>query len=882
MNRSGNEPNRDTLPIKLAFCWGVYRCLLYAYPLEFRAEYGHEMGQVFRQRCRDAARGNESLSRLCLGTLPDLVWTAAKEHAQIIASDLSYAGRMLAKSPGSALAIALTLALGIGASSLVFSILNGVVLQPLPYPDAERLVWLSGTNPTVGIADEAASMPDFKDWKQQSRSFEALAACANTLLTLTERGEPDQLRVGLVDADFFRVLRARPLHGRTFSQSEMTQGKDKVVILSYGLWQRAFAGVPRAVGSTVRLNGTPQEVVGIMPEDFRHPAEAQKDAWVPLAVGDRGRRSDFLGVVGRLKESVPLEQARAEMKGIAAQLARAYPDTNQNWGVLVTPLHERLVGRVQLALYVLIGAVGFLLLIACVNVANILLAKAGMRFRELAIRTTLGARRRRLVRQLLVESLLLAVIGGTGGVFFAFAGVRALKWWNPEDIPRLEAVTVDARVLWFTLAVSVLTGVAFGLLPALRLTGSSLNVLLKKGGRGSGSPIHAGTARALSVLEFSLTLVLLAGSLLLIRSFLELRAVDPGFRPAGITTARLVLPRTKYPATAQSVAFWERLSKEAARLPGVESASVVTDLPFAGGGNYLAFGIQGRPPAGPDQASDAIVSAATEDYFKGMAIPLQSGRLFTHTDRQGSPLVAIVDRTFVDRYLKGENPLGKRVNFGSGDGNEWREIVGVVGPIRYESLDTAPYPHLYSPIAQIGSRSAWLVLRARSESQVLAPAIRRVIARLDRDLPARDVRTMTALLSASLSQRRFNMLLLAAFAGLALALAAVGVYGVESYCANQRVQELGVRLALGATQRDVIRLVLGQSLKTFAISLVIGLGAALCLTRLLGSLLFATRPADPLVFTAVVLILGAVGLVAAWLPARRAARVDPVKVLACE
>ncbi len=876
------EVQPNTLPFRLSVCLGFYRCLLYAYPAEFREEYAVEMGQVFRERCREAARGSESLFRLCLVTIQDLVWTAAKEHALILARDISYAWRMVAKSPGSALVIVLTLALGIGANSMIFSILNGVVLRPLPYPEAERLVWLSGTNPTVGINDESASMPDFKDWKQQSRSFESLAACTSTLLTLTERGEPDQLRVGLVDTEFFRVLRTAPLLGRTFLEAEMSQGKDRVVILDHALWQRALAGNPRAVGSAIRLNGIPYEVVGVMPESFRYPTEVQKDVWIPLAVPDRGRRSDFLGVVGRLKPSVSIEQARAEMTGIASRLARAYPETNKNWRVLVTPLQERLVGRVRLALYVLIAAVGFLLLIACVNVANILLAKAGARFRELAIRTTLGAKRRRLVRQLLVESLVLAFVGGAGGILIAVAGIRVLKWWNPENIPRLEAVTVEPRVLWFTLAISLVTGIAFGLLPALRLTGSSLNELLKRGGRGSGSPIHGSTARILSVLEFSLTLVLLAGAMLLIRSFFQLRAVDPGFHPDAVMTARLVLPRTRYATPAQSTAFWDRLSNEAARLPGVESAAVVTDLPLAGGGNYLAFGIQGRPPAGPDQASDAIVSAVTPDYFKAMGIPLERGRLLTPIDREGSPVVAIVDRTFVDRYLKGENPLGKRINYGSGDGNEWREIVGVVGAIRYESLDTPPYPHLYSPVAQVGSRSAWLVLRGRSDSQVLAPAVRRLIAELDKDLPARDMKTMTDFLAASLSQRRFNMLLLAAFAGLALILAAVGVYGVESYCANQRVQELGVRLALGATESDVVRLVLRQSLKTFAVSLLIGLSAALYLTRLLGSLLFGTRPADPLVFAVVICVLGLVGLGAAWLPARRAARVDLVKVLTCE
>ncbi len=882
MAHSGNGMKPNALPLRLAFCLGFYRCLLYAYPAEFREEYALEMGQVFRERCREAARGSGSLVRLCLGTIRDLVWTAAKEHATNVARDFSYAWRMAVKSPGSALVIVLTLALGIGANSMIFSILNGVVLRPLPYPEAERLVWLSGTNPTVGIDDESASMPDFKDWKQQSRSFESLAACTSTLLTLTERGEPDQLGVGLVDTEFFRVLRIAPLLGRTFTPSEMTPGKDRVVILSYGLWQTALAGDPRAVGNALRLNGIPYEIVGVMPESFRHPTEAQKDAWVPLAVPDRERRSDFLGVVGRLKPSTSLEQARAEMTAIALRLAQAYPETNKNWRVLVTPLQERLVGRVRLALYVLIAAVGFLLLIACVNVANILLAKAGARFRELAIRTTLGAKRRRLVRQLLGESLLLAFAGGAGGILIAVAGIRLLKWWNPENIPRLEAVTVEPRVLWFTLAISLVTGIAFGLLPALRLTGSSLNDLLKKGGRGSGSPVHGSTARILSVLEFSLTLVLLAGAMLLIRSFFQLRAVEPGFRPDGVTTARFVLPRTKYSTPAQSMTFWNRLSSEAARLPGVEAAAVVTDLPLAGGGNYLGFEIQGRPPAGPDRASDTIVSAATEDYFKAMGIPLERGRLFTRTDREGSPFVAVVDRTFAQRYLPGENPLGKRVAFGGSDGPEWREIVGVVGPIRYESLDTPPYPHLYSAVAQVGSRSAWLVMRGRNDSQVLAPAVRRLIAQLDRDLPARDLKTMTDFLAASLSQRRFNMLLLAAFAGLALVLAAVGVYGVESYCANQRVQELGVRLALGATEGDVVRLVLRRSFKTFAVSLVIGLSAALYLTRLLESLLFGIRPADPLVFAVVVLVLGSVGLVAAWLPARRAARVDPVKVLSCE
>jgi len=878
MDSRAKQPTRDAGVLSLSFCTGVYRCLLYAYPAEFREEYGHEMGQVFRERCRQAARGSESLFRLCFETARDLMRTAAREHAQLIARDLTYALRMLRKSPSSAMVIVLTLALGIGATSLVFSILNGVVLRPLPYSDSDRLVWLSGTNPTVGIADETASLPDYKDWKQQSRSFESLAACANTLFTLTEKGEPDQLRIGLVDTDFFRVLRTRPLLGRTFLSAEMTPGKDRFVIVSYGLWKSRLGANAAILGTSLRLNGVLYQVVGVMPDSFRYPTEGQKDAWIPLAIAERGRRSDFLGVVGRLRPNVSVEQARTEMTGIAERLALTYPETNKNWRVLVTPLQERVVGPVRLALYVLNAAVGFLLLIACVNVANVLLAKAGVRFRELAIRTTLGARRRRLVRQLLVESLLLAVIGGTGGILIATVGVSALKWWNPENIPRLEAVTVEPRVLWFTLAVSVFTGLVFGLLPALRMTGSSLNDLLKKGGRGSGSPIHSGTARLLSAFELSLALVLLVGSMLLIRSFFELRSVEPGFRPDGVVTARFVLPRAQYPEADHATTFWDRLSSETSRLPGVDSVGLVTDVPFGGGGNYLSFEIQGRPSAGPDQASDAIVSAASPGYFAAMGIPLRQGRLFTRSDRKGTSEVVVVDQTFVDRYLKGEQPLGKRINTGSG----WREVVGVVGAIKYESLDAPAYPHLYSPIEQIGPRSAWLVIRAGTDAQALAPAVRGIVRELDGHLPVRNLETMTHLLSASLSERRFNMLFLGAFAGLALILAAVGVYGVEAYCANQRIQELGVRLALGASERDVVRLVLGRSIKTFALSLVCGVIAAFFLTRVLESLLFGTKPADPWVFGAVVLLLSAVGLVAAWLPARRAARVDPVTVLTCE
>ena len=803
--------------------------------------------------------------------------------------DVRYAVRTLWKSPGFTLVAVLALALGIGANTAIFSVVKAVLLSPLPYPEPERLVWVREVNPGSDILDEPASMPNYNDWRTQGRSFDGIAAFGYAGGTITDGDrEPERVAGMSTSANFFQVVGVAPALGRGFLPEEEAAGKNRVVVISHGLWQRRFGGSPDAVGKTITITGNPHTIVGVAPANFKTPVPGPKppDLWFPIAFNfdESRRRSDFLNVVGRLKEGATVEQARAELEAVAARLAEEHPSTNAGWTVKVEPLHERVVGNVRQALWVLMGVVGFLLLISCANVANLLLARAAGRRQEIAVRTALGARRGRLIRQFLTESLLLGLAGGGLGLVLAAWGVELLVALSPGNIPRLEEVGLDARVLAFTLGVSALTGVVFGLLPALSASKTDVSVSLKEGGS-RGSTAGAGASRLRSTLvvaEIAITVVLLAGAGLMIRSFMAVQAVDPGFRADRILTFDFALPMTKYKEEPQRAAFFEQLTTRAATLPGVERAAVIDTLPLTGSGNVSAFVIEGRPPLPTEKVQDAEFFSVTPDYFDALGIPLVRGERLTERHRADVPDVAVVNEAMARRYWPGEDPVGKRLNIGDPEKTPWITVIGVVRDARTDGLDKEPYPQMYVPSAQFPFRAMTFVARTAGDPAGVAPALRRELASIDRDLPLYNVRTMEQVLSDSISRRRFQMVLIAAFAGVGLLLAAVGIYGVISYGVAQRRHEIGVRMALGARAADILKLVVGRGLWLTLAGVGVGLVGAFTLTRVMASLLYGVSAADPLTYVCVSLGLLGVALLACLIPARRATKVDPMVALRYE
>jgi putative ABC transport system permease protein len=801
--------------------------------------------------------------------------------------DVRYAARVLARQPGFTLVAVLALALGVGANTAIFSVVKAVLLKPLPYPESDRLVWLREVNPANNIPDEPASAPNFNDWRTDARTLDGVAAYSETALTMTGDGEPERIPAAATSANFFRVLGVAPALGRDFLAEEETQGKNRVVVISHGLWRRRFGASPNVIGQALTFGGNQFTVVGVAPPDFKNPVPGAKpaEAWFPLAFNfdPSRRRSDFLSVFARLKQGATVEQARAELEGVGARLARDYPATNTGWSVSLVPLREKVVGDVRLALLVLMGVVGFLLLIACANVANLLLARATSRRQEIAVRSALGAGRRRLVRQFLTESVLLALAGGALGLLFAWWGVELLVSLSPGNIPRLDEVGLDRSVLLFTFGVSLLTGVVFGLLPALQASKTDLASSLKEGGS-RGATAGAGASRLRNVLvvsEIAIAVVLLAGAGLMIRSFEAIRDVDPGFRPDRTLTSDFSLPAAKYKEDAQVTSFFEQLGARAAAMPGVERVGLVSNIPFSGG-DIAGFVIDGRPEPPPEQVLDAEYRVVSPDYFDVMGIPVVRGQLFTERDRAGSPAATVINETMARRYWPGEDPIGKRINLGDPSSSPWRTIVGVVRDIRNESLDKEPYPQMYAPLAQFPRRQMTLVARTSGEPSALVPALRRDLSSLDKDLPLYNVRTMEQVLADSISRRRFQMLLITAFAGVGLLLAAVGIYGVISYSVAQRRHEIGVRMALGARATDILRLVVGQGLGLALAGVGCGLVAAFALTRVMASLLYGVSATDPVTFASVSLALLGVALAACLVPARRATKVDPMVALRYE
>jgi putative ABC transport system permease protein len=798
--------------------------------------------------------------------------------------DLRYAARALRRAPGFALVAILTLALGIGANTGIFSVVSGVLLQPLPFRDPARLVVVWGDHNTIG--HEVASLPDFQDWRTGNTTFAGMTGVANAGDNLVVPGaDAVRLRSARVTANFFTVLGVTPALGRAFLPEEDTYGSHQVVVLSDALWRRQFGANPGIVGQSILLNGTAYRVVGVAPPEMTQPQGV--DLWSPLAFNPAerppSRRGDFLFVIGRLKDGVTVAQAKTEMQSIMSRLEREYPGTNQGWSADVVPLHDELVGPVRPALLIFAGAVGLVLLIACANVANLMLARSAVREREVAVRLAMGAPRSRIARQLLTESVLLALIGGAAGVLLAVWFVASLQTMQLSQIPRLEEVRVNGVVLLFTLVVSVLTGLLFGLAPALRLTRPELQGALKEGGRGAAGGTRTDRVRGALVLsQVAMALLLLVGAGLLVRSFQHLLQVEPGFRAENVLTFRLTLPRTKYADPEQTYATQRMLRERLAALPGVRSVGMTSDLPMADGYGYLTFAVQGQTQPDPGVVQDAVVIVADADYFTTMGIPLRRGQLFTGREPFDTTTVAVINEALARRFLKGRDPIGARITLGDGDAGPWATVVGVVADTRLESMAKEPYQQIFFPAQQLVQRGMSFALRTAGDPAALAPAVRRAVADLDPTVPVADLETMERRVSSVMAKPRVNLTLLGIFAAVALLLASVGIYGVVAYAVAQRTRELGIRVALGASGRDVLRLVLRQGMTPVVVGLVLGLAVALLSTRVLTSILYGVRPTDPLTLAAVTILLGAIGFVASWLPARRAMRVDPMIALRAE
>jgi putative ABC transport system permease protein len=797
--------------------------------------------------------------------------------------DARHAARSLRKSPGFTLVAVLALALGIGANTAIFSVVNALVLRPLPYAEPNRLVMVSASG-------HEASPADFFDWRTQSRTLDDLSALSYWNANLGGVEAPERLQGFLVTADLFPMLGVRPLMGRTFTPEEMQKGHDGVVVLSYEVWRRALGSDQSILGKMLAINARQRTVVGVMPPGFQFYDKAE--VWAPLALDPHdasvgARRAHYLIAAARLKPGVTIQQAQAEMNAINQRLGEQYPETNANHPVKLMQVHEYLVGPVRPALLALVGMVGFVLLIACANVANLLLARNAARQREFALRVALGAGRLRIVRQLLTESALLAVTGGGLGLLVALWGVKLLVARIPpgwvSGIPLSQGVRIDARVLAFTLVVSLVTGLVFGLAPALQVSKPDLNGVLKEGGRtgGAGGRRQRRLRGLLVVAEVALSLMLLIGAGLMVRSFVELMRVPSGLSAANVLTMNLALPGLKYTKYEQVAGFYAQALEKIAAVPGVEAVGATTTLPLGGGDQTTEVLVVGRPAPPAGQRPEVSFRDISPDYFRALGIPLLRGRTFTARDDKGAPGVAILNETMARRLFgEPEAALGQRLTDVDGKGE--REIVGLVGDVRHAGLDAEPKAEMYVPFAQESSSSMTLVVRTASDPASFVPAIRAQLLAVDKDQPIYNVRTMEEVVSESVSQRRLTMLLFGLFAALALALATIGIYGVMSYSVSQRTHEIGVRLALGAQRRDVLRLVIADGMTLTLGGVVLGLAAAFALTRLLASLLYGVTTTDPATYAAISLLLAAVALLACYLPARRAMKVDPLTALRAE
>jgi putative ABC transport system permease protein len=806
--------------------------------------------------------------------------------------DLRYAVRVLFKSRALTMIALLTLALGIGVNSAIFSVVNAIVLRPLPYPDSNQLMVIWGNLHKTGLEEIEISALEFKDFQEQCQAFNQIAPYSTQGLNLTGVDQPERLRGAAISANLFPTLGIQPRVGRNFAAEEDRYGNDTRVILSHSLWQRRFGGDPAVINKTIQLDGRTVVIVGVMPADFHFP-DRDTEAWIPLAFSpdlleENNRGSHFLNVIARLKPGVTPAQAQADLDTVTARLSREHTSTYRSgFSTSIRSLHEDLVGDLRRAMLVLLGAVGLVLLIACANVAHLRLASATSRYREFAIRAALGANRSRVVRQFLTESVLLSLLGGAAGLALAVWVVRVLVLLMPKDTPRLEEIKLDYRVVLFTLGTSLLTGLVFGLAPAFQAARTNLNDVLKEAGRsGSTTARRLRLRNLLVVSEFALSLVLLIGAGLMIKSLLRLQEVKPGFNPANLLTMRIALPPAKYENFNQGRAFFEQLFDRLEARADVESVGGINSLPFGGGGGDRSFSIEDQPTPAGQSRPDEQVRFVTPGYFHTMAIPLLTGRDFTRRDLPDSQPVAIVNNAFARKFWPSGNALGKRISFSSNN-PKWCEIVGVVGNVKHRGLDIADGPELYIPAFQPlfadGTVPAlYVTVRTKNDPLQAATAMRSEVAAIDRDQPISSLMTMDQRISDSIAPRRFNMFILGLFAALALVLAAIGIYGIMAFSVVQRTHEIGVRMALGASAGDVLRLVLRNGFKLALIGIVVGLLAAFAATRVLSTLLYGVSATDPAIFLIDALLLAVAALLACYIPARRATKVDPLIALRYE
>jgi putative ABC transport system permease protein len=803
-----------------------------------------------------------------------------------LGQDLRYGLRTLAKNPAFTSIAIVALALGIGANSAIFSVVDAVLLRPLPFKKPEQLVMLWENATHLGFPKNTPSPANFLDWQKQAGAFTGMAAMVERSFNLTGVGEPERLDGRRVSANLFDLLGVRAVLGRTFVPDDDRPGSH-VVLLSYSLWQRRFGSDPNVIGRALALNGESYTVIGIMPRFVQLPGFANRNdqLWLPIAFPPEEaaqRGNHFLEVIARMKPGITLKQAQAEMETIAARLAQQYPDYNTRLGAVVVPLHEEVVGDIKPALLILLGAVGFVLLIACANVANLLLARAAVRQKEIALRLALGASRSRLTRQFLTESVLLAMFGAGLGLLLALGGIRILKTFIPATISQVQTINIDARVLIFTGLVAVLTGIAFGLAPALQASHLNLNDTLKEGGRDAGGGRKGNRLRGLLVIgEVAVSFVLLIGAGLLINSFFHLRNLEPGFRADHLLTMKVDLSEVKYPDRERRAAFFDEVIRRVRALPGVQSAAVAGNLPLTYNGDSMNISVEGVPDPPPDQRPDVIFRAIGPGYFSTMGISIIRGRDFTDQDKADSKNVVVISEKNAQHFWPGQDPIGRRLRPGSSTSNTpWREVIGIVKDVRQNDFIAPPKMQMYFTYRQLKDLAPnALVIRTSIEPLSLAASARDAIWSVDKDQTVADIDTMEHIVAEAVARQRFSMLLLGLFATLALLLASVGIYGVMTYSVAQRTHEIGIRIALGARRADVLQMTIKQGLRLVGAGMILGLAAAFILTRVLESLLFGISATDPVTFFGISLVLLAVAILASYIPALRATKVDPIIAL---
>lgn len=802
---------------------------------------------------------------------------------QELTGDVRFGLRLLARSPGFTIVALITMALGIGANTALFSVVNGVLLKPLPYPEAERIVYLRETNLARGWDSFAIAPFNFRDWQEQNRSMELLAAYWPRTVTYTGGDRPRRLSGYRVSEGYLQILGGGPVLGRGFSEEDMEPNREGVVLLDHGFWEESFGADPEVLGRSMLLDGEPHTIIGVLPQGWRHPFNRSgTDVLLPLRPASWwGRGNHFLSGFGRIRPDVTVEQARADLSAVAAALEAEYPNTNTGWDVLVRPLDDVLLGEARPQLLILLASVGLVLLIACVNVAQMSLARGSGRGQEMAIRTALGAGRARIVRQLLAESLLLALFGGVLGVLLAAACLKGLFVGWPQILPRMQEIDLNGTVLFFTAGLSLASGLLFGLFPALSVAGSGLGEALRRSGRSvSADPSLRRLRGGLVIVEVGLAVVLLVGSGLLIRSFLALQSEDPGFEADGRLALSTPLPVSKYPTDEEARAYGAITLERLAAIPGVESVAITSLIPVSGQDEIWGLEIEGRPPSSPDEYISALHYRVSAGYFRTMGIPLRMGRQFGPGDRVGSVPVAVVSESFEHDHFPGESALGKRIRFGGDE--SWWEIVGVAADVQHYQVGQASMPQVYLPFDQRPDRDVSFVLKASVPPLSLGRAVRNEIQTVDPDMPVELVRTLEQVVAEDIAAPRFRTTLLTSFGLTALLLAVVGLYGVISYTVSQRSREMAMRMALGAQQSSILKLVLWGGVPLVAAGVIVGLGGALALSRILESMLFGVSANDPVVFAAVPSLLVAVAALAMLIPALRATRVDPVRVLSAE